>query len=93
MVLHIRQKSNPVWEHGRSIKSVPDAVAKCMQEFIKRWEGFSEFLEDYIDEDSKEKKHDEELKLSGDLCAHCGELLYMEGKCEICKSCGFSTCG
>ena len=87
------QKSNPIWEHGRSIKSVPDAMAKCMQEYIDHWEGFSFYLEDYIGEDSKKEKHDDNSEFSGDLCTNCGEPLYMEGKCEVCKSCGFSTCG
>jgi ribonucleoside-diphosphate reductase alpha chain len=87
------QKSTPVWEHGRSVKSVPDAVAKCMYEYIEHWEGFSEFIEEYRTEESTEKKEDRALELSGDLCPECGEVLYMESGCDICKNCSYSTCG
>ena len=88
----IDQKSSPVWEKGEIIKSLPDAVAKSMKSFIKNYEGFSEYLPDDILESTVDKNK-EDQELSGELCVECGEILFAEGCCFVCKSCGFSKCG
>lgn len=44
------------------------------------------------------EKNDDETEISNDLdfqnpiCPECGEQLFMEGGCVICKSCGWSRC-
>jgi len=91
------QKSNPVWEHGRSVKSVPDAIAKVIEDYIQNYEGLSAYLpEDIVEYDGKkvdEVQPDEVLGMSGGICNYCGEPLYYSGGCEVCRSCGNSTCG
>jgi len=97
VISHLKdQKSSPVWEHGRSVKSVPDAIAKVIEDYIENYEGLSEYLpEDTIEYDGKKVESivDDEGSMSGDLCSYCGEPLYIQGHCEVCRSCGNSTCG
>ena len=95
LIAHLDEhKSNPVWEGGRSIKSVPDAVAKCMKEYVDNWEGFSDFFEDQTVVQKLEKTPSYEAhNFSGDICSECGELMFREGGCEVCKNCGNSRCG
>lgn len=86
----VDQKSDPVWEYGRSVKSVPDAIAKVLKEYQQNYEGFSEYMpEDMLDQEEAP----EEGGLSGDLCPECGNVMVMEGACCSCKNCGFSRCG
>jgi len=84
-------KSNPVFELGAIVKSVPDAVALIMREFIETYEGFSEYIDDNRPQEDKPAASSQAS--SGGLCASCGEPLYMESRCEVCHSCGFSKCG
>jgi len=83
-------KSNPIFDSGRSVKSVPDAVAIVMQEYLDRYEGFSEF----IDKEPNKPVDNPKLsgELSGELCPDCGEVLYHASGCNECY-CGFSRCG
>lgn len=84
------QKSNPVWEKGETILSLPHAIYKAILMYKNLYEGFSEYLpDDIIEAVSKEV---EKIELSGDFCPECGENLYMEGGCNSCKSCGYSRC-
>jgi ribonucleoside-diphosphate reductase alpha chain len=83
-------KSNPIFDAGRSVKSVPDAVAIVLQEYLDRYEGFSEYID-------KEPNTTEVIpkvlgEISGELCPDCGEVLYQSGGCDYCY-CGFSRCG
>jgi ribonucleoside-diphosphate reductase alpha chain len=50
-------------------------------------------MEDYMDEEQKKKEEVESTEFSGGLCLECGESLYTESGCEVCKSCGYSSCG
>lgn len=91
------QKSSPIWDYisNQSIKSVPDAIAKILEDYLENYEGFSE----YIDKSLKTKanvieNHDpEKEEISGEICPECGEMLVREGGCISCKSCGYSACG
>ena len=84
-------KSNPIFDSGRSVKSVPDAVALVMQEYKAKFEGFSEFIETEQRIVTAPTKPVGEI--SGELCPECGEVLYMASGCTECASCGFSQCG
>jgi hypothetical protein len=83
-------KSNPIFDSGRSVKSVPDAVAIVMREYLDRYEGFSEF----IDKEPTKQVDNPQLsgEISGELCPDCGEVMYHAGGCNHCY-CGFSQCG
>lgn len=94
VVGHLKnQKSNPVWEHGRSVKSVPDAVAKVVEDYISNYEGFSDFIPDEFTAEEVKEDDIPMSELSGELCPECGEVLYIEGGCDVCKSCGYGSCG
>lgn len=91
IVQHLKnQKSSPIWESGGTVKSLPDAIAKAIEFYRKNYEGFSEYLPDEVTEAIREEKITNEP--SGELCPECGENIYMEGGCDVCKSCGHSTC-
>jgi len=86
-------KSNPIFDNGVSIKSVPDAVALVMQRYRDNYEGFSEFIDKHGDESAEEpKKSKTKPEISGELCPECGEVLYMASGCAECN-CGYSRCG
>jgi len=92
IINHLKgQKSSPVWADGEMVNSVPDAVAKKLEDYIKNYEGFSEFV-DKTRAPVVAEAHTSSA-ISGELCPDCGENLYMESGCNICKSCGFSRCG
>jgi ribonucleoside-diphosphate reductase alpha chain len=38
------------------------------------------------------KIHPKREKVSGQTCPTCGEKLYFEGGCNVCKACGWSKC-
>ena len=84
-------KSNPIFDSGRFVKSVPDAVAIVMREYLDRYEGFSEFIDK---EPTKQIDNKPQLsgEISGELCPDCGEVLYQASGCNHCY-CGFSQCG
>jgi len=91
------QKSSPVWDKGKSIKSVPDAVSRILEDYVENFEGFSECLLEYQQDTSSKKtqpieKSNSKSELSGEICPECGEMLYMESGCCHCKSCGYSMC-
>lgn len=85
-------KSSPVWDGGRLIKSVPDAIAKTMREYKEYFEGFSTYLEDTVAAEIDSHPVTDK-KVSGELCPSCGEPLYMAAGCSECGSCGYSKCG
>jgi ribonucleoside-diphosphate reductase alpha chain len=84
-------RSNPIFDNGRSVKSVPDAVALVMQDFKDNYEGFSEYIDTTnlvapaIDMRAKGE-------MSGELCPECGSVLYHASGCNSC-TCGFAQCG
>jgi ribonucleoside-diphosphate reductase alpha chain len=84
-------KSNPIFDSGRAVKSVPDAVALVMQQYKDHYEGFSEYIDK---EPTKFTANKPQLsgEISGELCPDCGEVMYQSGGCNQCY-CGFSQCG
>lgn len=93
----VDHKSNPLFDSGKLVKSVPDAVAQVIQEFRDNTEGFSEYLElnpmiPSIYAEPTEPTEDEPVEKTGEICPECGEILYRRDKCPVCISCGFSQC-
>jgi len=84
------QKSNPIWEKGELILSLPHAIYKAILMYKNLYEGYSEYLPDDIIEAAN--KSIEKNERSGDFCPECGENLFMESGCNICKGCGYSKC-
>jgi len=89
----IDHKSNPIFDNGNLVKSVPDAVAKVMQEFKNNLEGFSQYLENNPEVQSIYTQQGNVKKQTGDLCPECGEVVYTSDTCPVCISCGYSQCG
>jgi ribonucleoside-diphosphate reductase alpha chain len=90
-----QRSSSVAFDNGRPVKSIPDAVAKALQEYVDCYEGFSQYIDDPIEKKEKvdKEKREEEVKVSGDICPECGEaLLLKEGGCATCKNCGYSRC-
>lgn len=83
--------------------SCPQSIGYAMEELYHKIQDRC-FVDDggYDIETSIEiekiEKIDDETKISNDLdfqnpvCPECGEQLFMEGGCVICKSCGWSRC-
>ena len=80
--------------------SCPQSIGYAMEELYHKIQDRC-FADDggYDVETSIEiEKIDDETEISNDLdfqnpvCPECGEQLFMEGGCVICKSCGWSRC-
>jgi len=80
--------------------SCPQSIGYAMEELYHKIQDRC-FADDggYDVETSIEiEKNDDETEISNDLdfqnpvCPECGEQLFMEGGCVICKSCGWSRC-
>ena len=80
--------------------SCPQSIGYAMEELYHKIQDRC-FADDggYDVETSIEiEQFDDETEISNDLdfqnpvCPECGEQLFMEGGCVICKSCGWSRC-
>ncbi|OGF54798.1 MAG: ribonucleoside-diphosphate reductase, adenosylcobalamin-dependent [Candidatus Fraserbacteria bacterium RBG_16_55_9] len=84
-----------VQEDGKVVFSVPDAIAKAMEEYLKGGEQLA--LLDEV-KPSQTAKHPEvgangrDKKRHAELCPSCGGLLMFTNGCYICSDCGFSEC-
>lgn len=84
-----------VQEDGKVVFSVPDAIAKAMEEYLKGGEQLA-LLEDV--KATQTAKHPEvgtnghDHKRQAELCPSCGGLLMFTNGCYICSDCGFSEC-
>ena len=79
------------------IKSLPDAIAKGMEQSAEKEKELYEKLVgatpiEKTDEDETKKKKTS-TKKSGNLCSQCGSPLVMQEGCEKCPNCGNSRCG
>jgi len=86
-------KSNPIMDGGIMVRSVPDAVATVMREYMVYYEGFSDYIEEGVAKTAAARTVIDHKAISGEICPECGEVLYMAGGCTECASCGFSRCG
>ncbi|MFA5132741.1 MAG: adenosylcobalamin-dependent ribonucleoside-diphosphate reductase [Candidatus Paceibacterota bacterium] len=89
-------KSTPVFDNGRFIKSIPDAMAKTVKEYQDQFLGFSEYLEasgEIPNIYSEKMQQPPGSDFNGEICPECGDTLYAVSGCEECKSCGYSRCG
>jgi len=81
-----------VQEDGKVVFSVPDAIAKAMEEYLKGGEQLT-LLKDV---GPGAKRHHETDGYGGkreaELCPSCGGLLMFTNGCYICSDCGFSEC-
>jgi ribonucleoside-diphosphate reductase alpha chain len=84
-----------VQEDGKVVFSVPDAIAKAMEEYLKGGEQLA-LLEEV--KPNPTGKHPEvganghEQNRQAELCPSCGGLLMFTNGCYICSDCGFSEC-
>jgi len=85
-----------VQEDGRVVFSVPDAIAKAMEEYLKGGEQLS--LLEEVNPGSSAKRSGSlwtdgyESQREAELCPSCGGLLMFTNGCYICSDCGFSEC-
>lgn len=87
-----------VWDEGRLIKSVPDAIGKILKEFAEKFDEKAQqgFLFDVGDEKKKPSGHKEtETEIAGAMvCPKCGEKALVKTEdCVNCLACGYSKCG
>ena len=80
--------------------SCPQSIGYAMEELYHKIQDRC-FADDGgydVDTSIEIEKIDDETEISNDLdfqnpvCPECGEQLFMEGGCVICKSCGWSRC-
>jgi ribonucleoside-diphosphate reductase alpha chain len=83
-------------EDGTFVVSVPDAIAKAMEEYLKGGEQLA-LLEAV--KPNPTGKHAPEARPNGhepkreaELCPSCGGLLMFTNGCYVCSDCGFSEC-
>jgi ribonucleoside-diphosphate reductase alpha chain len=85
---------------GRVILSCPDAIATAIERYIKRRDTGE--LEPALKTDeyiSKSQTLDAFLEPEGSaadmvgICPDCGFVLFPEGGCVLCRSCGYTRCG
>jgi ribonucleoside-diphosphate reductase alpha chain len=84
-------------EDGKVVFSVPDAIAKAMEEYLKGGEQLA--LLEEVKPNPTGKKHPPEARTNGhepkreaELCPSCGGLLMFTNGCYVCSDCGFSEC-
>lgn len=79
-------------------KSLPDMIAKIMEDAINKVRGSAPTLEalahgSQIGVKGRIAENTEEVRIAGDLCPICGHLSLMrEGNCMTCEKCGYTTC-
>lgn len=79
-----------VQEDGTVVFSVPDAIAKAMEEYLRGGEQLALLDEVKSKPVSHNRKNDHKREI--ELCPSCGGLLVFTNGCYICSDCGFSEC-
>ncbi|RKY99916.1 MAG: ribonucleotide-diphosphate reductase subunit alpha [Candidatus Hydrothermota bacterium] len=96
------KSSTPVrQEDGEIVFSVPDAIAKALEKYLKggeqlellpRKNGKSAVVSPVLLMAGDGKKSEEESYKDAEICPECGGVMvYTEG-CMICRDCGYSKC-
>ncbi|MEO0215283.1 MAG: hypothetical protein ABIL12_07250, partial [candidate division WOR-3 bacterium] len=95
------KSSSPVRQpDGTLIWSVPDAIARALEEFIKggnEREGVKVFITTKAVSGEGVKFEPEVITEDGDIlevavCPECGDKLVNENGCWMCKNCGYTKC-
>ncbi len=95
------KSSSPVRQpDGTLIWSVPDAIARALEEFIKGGdgkEGVKVFITTKAISEEGVKFEPEVITEDGDIlevavCPECGDKLVNESGCWVCKNCGYTKC-
>jgi len=94
------KSSSPVRQpDGTLIWSVPDAIARALEEFIKGGEKnpLKVFITTKSINDTDVKFEPEVITEDGDIlevavCPECGDKLANENGCWMCKNCGYTKC-
>ncbi len=68
---------HPVFQNGGLVLSIPDAIARVLENR-------------YIKEKGPPKRHG---SLIGEVCPECGQTISFEEGCMTCHFCGFTKCG
>ncbi len=92
----IRGARPVVQEDGTVVFSVPDAIAKAMEEYLRGGEQLA-LLDEVKPKPAAHNpagpsKNDRDHKREIELCPSCGGLLIFTNGCYICSDCGFSEC-
>ena len=96
------KSSTPVrQEDGEIVFSVPDAIAKALEKYLKGGEqlellpkknGKSAVVSPVLLMAGDGKKSEEDSYSDAEICPECGGVMvYTEG-CMICRDCGYSKC-
>lgn len=95
------KSSSPVRQpDGTLIWSVPDAIARALEEFIKGGDekkGIKVFITTKDVKEEGVKFEPEVITEDGDIlevavCPECGDKLINENGCWVCKNCGYTKC-
>lgn len=78
-------------------KCCPDAVANALIDMYEEMQESIRDDSDYVEKENKRNKIENNVKSNTNLskeirCPVCGEKLFFEGGCNVCKSCGWSKC-
>jgi ribonucleoside-diphosphate reductase alpha chain len=68
---------HPVFQNGGLVLSIPDAIARVLEER-------------YLKDEKIKKKGS---SLMGEVCPECGQTISFEEGCMTCHFCGFTKCG
>jgi ribonucleoside-diphosphate reductase alpha chain len=91
----------PMWDNGKLIKSIPDAVGRILRSYAKKLEtqsedeGVKNLFDKGSDGVSAEIDYSNPVDIPGaEICPKCGEkTLARTEDCLSCLSCGYSKCG
>ncbi len=72
--------SQPIITKKGYIKSIPDAMAKVLREYMQK-------------KQDKEVKLKIGPKIGKQICPECGNDLVPDSRCPYCSVCGWKSCG